>query len=158
MKTTLMLLGLTALLLVWCVLFFYFNLGSEFLMAPWEYDRSGIPELGTLSRSVNDFFDGIGSAVFATLLIATNVLILGVGLVQGKVSQTRTVWITALTNYVYLATIFVYWGLLTALYRVFEVSVPTTPKFDAFGVGYFLLLLSIYIVFQIVLARRFVGR
>ena len=156
-------LGLLVLFLSWPILFFYFNLGSEILMAPWEYDRTGIPDLGTFPRRVNDFFDGAGSTYFATLLIAANILIVAVslvrdGLAQDEVSKTRTIWAAALTNYTYLSAIFVYSGLIMAFYAFFDVEVPATPSFDSASIGFFSLLLGIYIVCQIVLIRRTLNR
>ena len=152
-------LGFLALLLSWPILFFYFNFGSEILMAPWEYDETGIPAAGTFQRGVNDFFDGSGSAFFATLLVAANILIVSFGLTrdelaQYRASKTRTIWAAALTNYTYLGAVFIYSGLVMALYEVFDVEVPATPSFDAPSLGFFSLLLGVYIVCQTVLVRR----
>ena len=153
-KIVLVPLGVLALLLSWCVLFFYLNLGSEILMAPWEYDERGIPAVGTLPREVNDFFDGSGSGYFALCLLVIHYFVAVISLICSRVSRTLQLWKVVLSNFAYVAVVYLSYGLATIVYSGFNIPTPVTPRYDVFGVGYFFALLGIYLALQAFLIPR----
>lgn len=153
LKVILVPLGLFMLFLSWRVLFFYLNVGSELLLAPWEYDTRGIPPVGTLPRRVNDFFDGSGSSYFALLLVTASVVSTGISFFRSRF-KVLTVWRVALSNFAYVAVIFLSWGWATVIYGVFSLPTPATPSFDAFSLSYFFFLLALYVALQRLLLWR----
>ncbi len=73
-------LGTVALLATFSVLYGWISLGTEALLAPWPCDCSWYkpPALGTLQRTLNDFFAGAGRDV------PSLVFVLIVGIIVGR--------------------------------------------------------------------------
>ncbi len=76
--------GLLMLAATWYAMFWWLAAMTESLLAPWD-TAPGRPPMGTLARSVNDFFeDAPGAYLPAATAVAAGVALLVVRAVQGR--------------------------------------------------------------------------
>ncbi len=97
-------LGILVLLASGVVLYFWISLGTEALLAPWPCDCSGYrpPAVGTMQRTLNDFFAGPGRDVPSLIFVLVTGAIVAIRTRHAK-NRTWLPLLFAMANVVLLA-------------------------------------------------------